>query len=163
MDKVDRIIAQWNAERPDLDVSPMALFGRLKRLTDHLSREMEQTFLRHGLNQPSFDMLAALRRSGPPYALSPSDLAASTMVTSGTMTNRIDRLVEAGLVARRPNPDDGRSALVALTEAGFARAEAVVADHVATQARLYALLPPDQRGLLEQIVRGYLACFEETS
>jgi DNA-binding MarR family transcriptional regulator len=158
---VDRIIAQWNAERPDLDVSPMALFGRLKRLTDHLSRKMEQTFLRHGLNQPSFDMLAALRRSGPPYALSPTDLLASMMVTSGTMTNRIDRLVQAGLVERRPNPEDGRSALVALTEEGFARAEAVVADHVATQARLYALLPPEQQGQLEQIVRGYLACFED--
>jgi DNA-binding MarR family transcriptional regulator len=163
MDKVDRIIAQWNAERPDLDVSPMAFFGRLKRLTDHLSREMEQTFLRHGLNQPSFDMLAALRRSGPPYALSPTDLLASMMVTSGTMTNRIDRLVQAGLVERRPNPEDGRSALVALTEEGFARAEAVVADHVATQARLYALLPPEQQGQLEQIVRGYLACFENRS
>ncbi len=160
MDKVENIIAQWNAERPDLDVTPMALFGRLKRLTDHLSREMEQTFLRHGLNQPSFDMLAALRRSGPPYALSPGDLLASMMVTSGTMTNRIDRLVEAGLVERRPNPDDGRSALVALTDAGFARADAVVADHVATQARLYALIALEDRATLQRIVGGYLAAFE---
>ncbi len=160
MDKVENIIGQWNAERPDLDVTPMALFGRLKRLTDHLSREMEQTFLRHGLNQPSFDMLAALRRSGPPYALSPGDLLASMMVTSGTMTNRIDRLVEAGLVERRPNPDDGRSALVALTDAGFTRADAVVADHVATQARLYALIAPEDRATLQRIVGGYLAAFE---
>ena len=92
MDHVERIIEQWNRERPDLDVAPMALIGRLGRLARAWSREMEATFARHGLNAASFDLLATLRRAGPPHALSPGALIEATMVTSGTITNRIDRL-----------------------------------------------------------------------
>lgn len=152
-DHVDRIIAQWTRERPDLDVGPMAIIGRLGRLARAFGREMEETFERHGLNAASFDLLATLRRSGAPYALSPGALMEATMVTSGSVTNRIDRLEAAGLVARRPNPEDGRGFLVALTEAGLARIEAAMGDHVATQARLLAPLDAEERRSLERLLR----------
>ena len=118
MDNVDKIIEQWNLARPDLDVSSMSLVGRFKRITQHLSLEMAKTFTEHGLNPASFDVLATLRRSGKPYALSPNDLIASMMVTSGTMTNRIDQLCKVGLVERIQNPDDGRSFIISLTKKG---------------------------------------------
>uniref|UniRef100_UPI003BAB33E6 MarR family winged helix-turn-helix transcriptional regulator n=1 Tax=Stappia sp. TaxID=1870903 RepID=UPI003BAB33E6 len=153
MDHVERIVEQWNRERPDLDVAPMALIGRLGRLARAWSREMEATFARHGLNAASFDLLATLRRAGPPYALSPGALIEATMVTSGTITNRIDRLVAAGLVERRPNPQDGRGFLVSLTPEGFSRIDACVTDHVATQARLVAPLDAADRAALEALLR----------
>jgi DNA-binding MarR family transcriptional regulator len=98
VDKVDKVIEQWNQARPDLDVSSMSVVGRFKRITQHLGLEMAKTFADHGLNLASFDVLATLRRSGPPYALSPNDLLGTMMVTSGTMTNRVDQLSKAGLV-----------------------------------------------------------------
>ena len=133
MDHVDRILAQWRQERPDLDVGPMGLIGRAKRLTLCLTREMEKTWSRFCLNAASFDVLATLRRSGAPFRLSPSDLMASTMVTSGTMTNRIDQLEKAGLVERKQSPEDGRSFQVCLTDKGFAVIDEAVTAHVATQ------------------------------
>ena len=160
MDHVDRILAQWATERPDLDVGPMGLFGRLKRLTDHLQAEIDAVYRKHGLSFAAFDVLATLRRSGPPYALSPTDLINWTMVTSGTMTNRIDRLQTQGLIERRPNPDDGRSTVVALTEAGFALIDMVINEHVANQHRLIAQLPEDLRAGFEDGLRAWLASFE---
>lgn len=160
MDHVDRILAQWATERPDLDVGPMGLFGRLKRLTDHLQAEIDAVYRKHGLSFAAFDVLATLRRSGPPYALSPTDLINWTMVTSGTMTNRIDRLQTQGLIERRPNPDDGRSTVVALTETGFALIDTVINEHVANQHRLIAQLPEDLRAGFEDGLRSWLASFE---
>lgn len=160
MDHVDRILAQWASERPDLDVGPMGLFGRLKRLTDHLQAEIDAVYRKHGLSFAAFDVLATLRRSGPPYALSPTDLINWTMVTSGTMTNRIDRLQTQGLIERRPNPEDGRSTVVALTEAGFALIDTVINEHVANQHRLIAQLPEDLRAGFEDGLRAWLASFE---
>ena len=160
MDQVDRIIAQWNAERPDLDVGPMATLGRLKRLADHLLAEVAEVYKAHDLTAASFDVLATLRRAGAPYALSPSALIGWTMVTSGTMTNRLDRLEEAGLIERRANPEDGRGSVVALTPKGFALIDRVVAEHVANQARLVALLPEDLRGPMDAALRVWLAAFE---
>lgn len=161
MDQVDRIIAQWNSERPDLDVGPMATLGRLKRLADHLLGEVAEVYKAHGLTAASFDVLATLRRAGAPYALSPSALIGWTMVTSGTMTNRLDRLEEAGLIERQANPEDGRGSVVALTPAGFALIDRVVAEHVANQARLVAQLPEDLRGPLDTALRVWLAAFED--
>lgn len=160
MDQVDRILAQWRAERPDLDVGPMATFGRLKRLCDHLSAELATVYKAHGLTAASFDVLATLRRSGAPYALSPSALIAWTMVTSGTMTNRLDRLEEAGLIERRINPEDGRGSVVALSEAGLVLIEQVVSAHVANQHRLIAALPAPLRDALDAGLRFWLAEFE---
>src|SRR5688572_30503033 len=120
MDHVDAILAQWRRERSDLDVTPMAITGRINKLSRHFVGEMGKTWEKFGLHHASFDVLATLRRSGPPYALSPSELIASTMVTSGTMTNRIDQLEKAGLVARVQSEDDKRSFRVGLTAKGRA-------------------------------------------
>ena len=160
MDRVDGIVAQWNRERPDLDTGPMGLIGRLRRLSHHLLREMEKTFARHGLNDATFDLLATLRRSGAPYRLSPGDLLGTTMITSGSMTNRIDQLEKLGLVKRMQNPEDGRSVLIGLTEKGLGVIEAAVTDHVATQVRLTAALPAAERAALDGLLRPFLASFE---
>lgn len=138
----------------------MGLLGRLGRLQAHLMREMETVFSAHGLNRASFDVLATLRRAGAPYRLSPGDLLAATMVTSGTMTNRIDQLEKQGLVERIPNPEDGRSVMVGLTDKGFALVDAAVTAHVANQHRLTAMLEPEEFQALDALLSTYLAAFE---
>lgn len=160
MDQVDRILDQWQQARPDLDVGPMGTLGRLKRLADHLSDELARVYRAHDLTAASFDVLATLRRAGPPFALTPSELIAWTMVASGTMTNRLDRLEEAGLIVRRPNPEDGRGSLVALTRAGQLLTDQVVSEHVANQHRLVAALSPAERTQLDAILRTWLGAFE---
>ena len=161
MDHVDRILEQWNRERPDLDVAPMGLLGRIARLRTHLAREVEQTLAAHGLNSATFDVLATLRRSGPPYALSPGDLLATTMVSSGTMTNRLDQLEKAGLVARTHNPEDRRSVIIALTEKGRAVVDEAVTAHVANQHRLVETLSSEEREQLDGLLRTFLGRFED--
>ncbi len=156
MDPVDDILAQWNRERPDLDVGPMGLIGRLRRISHHLTREMEKTFAQHGLNDATFDVLATLRRSGPPYSLSPGDLLATMMITSGTMTNRVDQLEKVGLVERAQNPEDGRGVIISLTDKGFAVIDAAVTDHVATQLRLTSMLSPKDTAALNRLLSKYL-------
>jgi DNA-binding MarR family transcriptional regulator len=157
MDAVDEILAQWNSERPDLDVGPMGLIGRLGRIVHFLTREMDKTFAEYGLTGASFDVLATLRRSGAPYSLSPGDLLSTMMITSGTLTNRIDQLEKAGLVARSHNPDDRRSVSVLLTPKGLATIEAAVTAHVTTQKRLIALLSPEEQAALDPLLRSFLA------
>lgn len=159
-DAVDQILAQWNRERPDLDVSAMGPLGRLARLRTHLSREIDATLAAHGLNSSTFDVLATLRRSGEPFRLSPSDLMATMMVTSGTMTNRIDQLEKQGLVERLPNPDDRRGLIVALTPKGRALVDEAVTAHVANQERLMAALTVEERNALDTLLRRHLAAFE---
>jgi len=160
LDRVDHILAQWRRERPDLDVGPMALLGRLNRLTTHLAREVETVLLKHGLSSSAFDVLATLRRSGSPYRLSPGDLLAMTMVSSGTMTNRIDQLEKAGFVKRIHNPDDRRSVLISLTEPGFSIVEEAVGAHVENQQRLVASLSEEERTTLNQLLKRFLRDFE---
>ncbi|MEP4199354.1 MAG: MarR family transcriptional regulator [Aliishimia sp.] len=158
MDHVDRIVTQWNKARPDLDVGPMETIGRLSRLAAKLGNEMEKTWKAYGLNPASFDVLATLRRSGKPEGLSPGEMLDLTMVTSGTMTNRIDQLVKADLVERVPNPEDKRGFLIRLTQQGFATIENAVSDHVETQHRLLKGLSAAQRDSLN----GLLKAFGET-
>ncbi|MBB4104659.1 MarR family winged helix-turn-helix transcriptional regulator [Allorhizobium borbori] len=160
MDQVDEILSQWHRERPDLDVGPMGLLGRLARLYSHLTRAVEKTLADYGLNAASFDVLATLRRSGAPYALSPSALMATAMVTSGTMTNRIDQLEKTGLIKRQANPDDGRSTLIALTQQGHALVEAAVSAHVANQHRLTECLSAAEKQQLNALLATFLARFE---
>lgn len=160
MDFVDTILAQWRQQRPELQVDPMGTLGRIKRLNQHLMRSMEQTFAAYGLTSGGFDVLATLRRSGRPYALSPGDLMASTMVTSGTMTHRVDSLKEAGLIERVRNPDDGRSFLISLTPAGHTLIDQAVTAHVETQAELVAVLSEEQRAKLDELLRHFLSAFE---
>lgn len=159
-DHVDRILAQWRRERPDLDVEPMGILGRLKRLGTHLGREVEAVLLKYGLSTSSFDVLATLRRSGAPHRLSPGELLEMTMVSSGTMTNRIDQLEKAGFVERIVNPDDRRSVLIALTDKGFATVEEAVGAHVANQQRLTRNLTAEDKAAFDRLLKKFLSDFE---
>ena len=162
MDHIDRILSQWKQARPDLDVGPMETIGRVNRLHFALRRQMDKTWKRHGLNASSFDVLATLRRSESSQGLSPSDLMNATMVTSGTMTNRIDQLEKAGLVERVKNPEDARSFLIRLTGVGFELIDKAVTDHVETQRRLVSNLSLDQRRELNELLATFMATLEET-
>lgn len=159
-DRVDRILEQWRRELPGLDTSAMEIPGRLARLTSHLQRSIQGVFVDAGLPPGGFDVLATLRRCGPPYRLSPNDLLEWMMVTSGTMTNRIDQLERAGLVAREPNPDDRRSVLIALTPKGLEVVEQTVRRHVENERRLLEPLSPEQQRQLADLLRLWLAAFE---
>ena len=161
MDHVDKILTQWQQQRPDLNVAPMGTLGRLKRLNQSLMRRMEQTWAAYGLNDSSFDVLATLRREGPPYALSPSDLMASTMVTSGTMTHRLQQLEKAGLIERVKNPADGRGFLISLSEKGFALIDEAIVAHVETQAELVSGLSDEQRAQLDALLKQILNSVEK--
>jgi len=152
-DHVDRIVAQWQAERPDLDVSPLQVVGRVSRVSRVVDQHLKRVFDRHGLEAWEYDVLAALRRSGPPYALSAGDLLAALMITSGAVTNRIDRLERRGYVRRTKVPDDKRIVRVELTEAGCAAIEDALPDHLDNEARMLAALSPDERRRLERLLR----------
>jgi len=151
---VDKILRQWSEERPDLDVSAMGVFGRLSRAARLLDRSLTRTFGRYGLNGGEFDVLAALRRAGEPYSLTPTELYRSMMLSSAAMTNRIDRLEERGLVARAPDPDDRRGVRISLTERGFDLIEEAVAAHVEGEERLlYGMSVEDREHLAELLGR----------
>ena len=157
---MDKIRAQWAEQRPDLDTEPMALIGRIVRLSAQLTEQMGRTFARHGLNAASFDMLATLLRSGPPHALSPNQLLETMMVTSGTMTNRIDQLEKDDLVVRVKNSNDKRSVLVQLTTKGHRIIDAAVTDHVKTQTMLVDGLSQTERTALSGLIQTYLTAVD---
>ena len=159
-DQVARIQQAWRRERPDLDVTPIGTIGRLHRLALALTEELVAVYRAHGLSEGDFDVLAALRRTGEPFEARPSDLAASTMVTSGGMSKRLDRLEGAGLISRRVGSGDGRGRVVALTAQGKALIDAAFADHVANEQRLLAMVPAAERRALEATLAGWLAHFE---
>jgi DNA-binding MarR family transcriptional regulator len=160
-DEVDDLVAAWRAERPDLDVQPMQVLSRVARLARHLDRARRGAFAAHGLETWEFDVLSALRRQGPPYELTPGALLHTTLVTSGTMTNRINRLEEAGLVRRRPDPGDKRGVLVTLTAAGQARVDAALAGLLEAEQALLAPLPPASRQALATHLRTVLAPLDQ--
>ena len=160
MDKVDKIIKQWNQERPDIDVASMELIGRFKKVDQFFQIAMAKTFSKHNLNAANFDVLATLRRSGSPFALSPNDLITSTMVTSGTMTNRIDQLTKSGLVERVKNPNDARSVVVSLTKVGFEVIDSILSDHIETQDKLVSCLSQDEKKQFNTVLRKLLITFE---
>lgn len=158
-DDIDTFIAQWRAERPDLDdgLEAMAVFGRLGRLAALVGPAIEEVLLRHGLTTGEFDVLAALRRSGEPFTLTPTVLARMLMLSPGAMTNRLDRLERAGLVVRSVDPGNRRSTLVALSAEGRATVDAAVTEHVANEVRLLAGLDQEQRRQLDDLLRLLLA------
>ena len=160
-DRIDLVEAAWLRERPDLDVSPLQVIARLHRVANHLTDELVADYARHGLGEGDFDVLATLRRSGPPFERSPGDLAASTLVTSGGMTKRVDRLVAAGLVTRRVSEDDARARVVALTDRGREVVDAAFTEHMANERRLVDLIAPGQARALEDALRTWLAALEE--
>lgn len=159
-DEVDELVARWRAERPDLDVEPLQVLSRVSRLARHLDRARTAAFAAHGFQAWEFDVLSALRRQGPPYELSPGALLRATLVTSGTITNRIDRLADAGLVSRRPDPADKRGVLVTLTARGRAAADAALADLLTSERELLTGLDPPQQHELAALLRILLAPFD---
>lgn len=160
VDEVDRIVAAWRRERPDLDVSPLTVLSRISRLARHLDLARRSAFARHGLETWAFDVLSALRREGAPFRLSPGALLTQTLVTSGTMTNRIDRLAEHGLVERLPSPDDRRGVLVQLTPAGLRTVDDAMADLLAVERELLGDLPEPDRDRLAELLRTVVAPFD---
>ena len=160
-DHVGRIQQQWEQERPDLDVSPQGVFGRLHRLGDRLREELEVGFRQRGLGEGEFDVLAALRRAGAPYELAAGELARHTMVTSGAATKRIDRLEAAGLVSRRVSGQDARSRVIALTGAGRRLIDEAFTAHIANEHRLLAPLSARERSDLERLLTKWLGAFED--
>lgn len=159
-DDVDRSVAAWRRERPDLDVTPLEVLSRVSRLARRLDRMRAASFADHGLEPWEFDVLAALRRTGEPHELSPSQLVAETLVTSGTMTNRVDRLTTRGFVQRRPSAIDRRGVRVALTAAGRHQVDAAMAGLLDEERRFLAGLDLDEQGHLATLLRGLLSPFE---
>lgn len=162
-DAVDALMDQWRRERPDLDIWPMGVIGRLSRLSRLLERELKEFFAGHGLESWEFDVLATLRRSGSPYELTAGALLKSAMVTSGAITNRIDRLEAKGLVERVRRGHDRRSVSVRLTPRGLEIVDEVVALHVANEARLLGSLAEDERDRLAATLRTLLEGLGDTS
>ena len=154
MDRADIAVEQWARERPDLPSLPMAVFGRLSDASERVLRDhMNPLFAAAGLQPGEFDVLATLRRSGEPYMLSPTRLYEAAMISSGGMTNRLDRLEHAGLVERRPDPNDRRGKLIALTEAGKAVIDETIARHVANEERLLSVLTRAEQETLDGLLR----------
>jgi DNA-binding MarR family transcriptional regulator len=159
-DEVDRLVAAWRTERPDLDTEPLHVLSRVSRLARHLDRARRAVFAAHDMESWEFDVLTALRRAGPPYELSPGRLLRATLVTSGTMTNRIDRLESAGLVRRNPDPQDKRGVLVRLTDAGRTRVDAAFDDLIDRERDLLGSLTPDDRRTLAGLLRSLILPFD---
>jgi len=155
-DEVDRIVAAWADERPDLDPSPLLVLSRVSRLAQLLDERRSQAFAEHGLAGHEFDVLAALRRAGAPYQQTPGQLIEATHVTSGTMTNRLDRLAERTLIVRRPHPHDGRQVIIRLTPAGRRRVDAAFEALLQCEQELLAGLTANQRGSLAGGLRRLL-------
>ena len=154
-DAVDGITSQWNAVRPDLDVEPMAAIGRISRLSRLIDRRLEQNFSRHGIEAWMYDVLATLRRSGEPFELTAGDLVRQTMVTTGAITNRVDRLEERGLV-ERASADDRRKVIVRLTQKGLDLVDEVAVTHVDTEREILSVLSARQQRELVQLLRTTL-------
>jgi DNA-binding MarR family transcriptional regulator len=158
MDRAEIAVEQWARERPDLPALPMAVFGRLsdaaeRVMTDH----MNPLFAEAGLQSGEFDVLATLRRSGEPYMLSPTQLYEAAMISSGGMTNRLDRLERAGLVERLPDPNDRRGKLIALTESGKHVIDETIGRHVANEERLLSVLTPAEQEKLSALLKKLIA------
>ncbi len=155
-DAVDLILEQWARERPDLDCSPMGIIGRITQLQREVHLAQRATFARHGLDAPSFDVLAALRRAGTPYQLTPTALMRTALVTSGAITQRLDRLEERGLITRTRSDADGRAVVVSLTRAGRDALDAALPDHLETERGLLEGLTAAELEQLAGLLRRFL-------
>ncbi len=158
-DEVDRLIAAWKRERPDLDLSPLAVLSRITRIARHLDIARRDAF--GDLENWGFDVLAALRRAGEPHQLSPGQLMQETLVTSGTMTNRLDRLEELELITREPDPNDGRGSLVTLTRAGMRAVDSAMEDLLENERELLQNLSVKEREVLADLLSKLVAEFDE--
>jgi DNA-binding MarR family transcriptional regulator len=158
-DEVDRLIAAWKRERPDLDLSPLSVLSRITRIARHLDIARRDAF--GDLENWGFDVLAALRRAGAPHQLSPGQLMQETMVTSGTMTNRLDRLEELQLITREQDPDDGRGSLVTLTKAGMRAVDSALEGLLENERELLSTLTVKDRELLADLLSKLVTEFDE--
>lgn len=161
-DEVDRLVEAWGRERPDLDLGPMEVLSRVSRLDHHLDAARRTAFTDHGIEPWEFDVLAALRRAGSPYELSPGRLLRETLVTSGTMTNRVDRLVGRALVERLPDPHDRRGVLVRLTVLGRETVDGALAGLLDQERHLLSALGPDEMRQLAALLRRLAVSVEST-
>jgi DNA-binding MarR family transcriptional regulator len=152
-DRVDEILEQWRRERPELDPSAIGVIGRISRLARELEQRLEPVYREHGLEPGWHDVLATLRRTGPPYQLRPSDFTGALMLTSSGTTKRLDRLEQAGLITREPDPDDRRGTLITLTEAGRTLIDAVTDAHLDNERRLLESLSQAERDRLADLLR----------
>ncbi|EJT04881.1 MarR family transcriptional regulator [Rhizobium sp. CCGE 510] len=159
-DHVDRLRRQWALELPDLDTEPMAILGRAYRLSNLVRPSIEQTFAGFGLDRGEFDVIATLRRSGPPYRLTPTDMYSALMISSGGLTHRLDRLQKAGLIRRERSQRDGRSIEVALTEAGAALAEKAFRTDMTSEMSFLHPLDAKEREALAGLLRKLIAGIE---
>lgn len=160
LDRVARIQREWARERPDVDVRPQGVIGRLHRLGAYLTEELCVVYRKYGLGEGDFDVLAALRRAGAPFERAPGELAEHTMVTTGAMTKRVDRLERAGLVSRRTSESDGRGRVVALTPQGRELIDRAFSEHMANERRLLAALTEGEAAHLESLLVKWLAATE---
>jgi DNA-binding MarR family transcriptional regulator len=151
-DHVQQVLDQWRREAPELDRSPFGVIGRISRLAQLLQAELEPIFATHGVNGGEFDVLAALRRVGRPFRLTPTELSTALIVTSGGMTKRLNSLEGRGFIKREPDPNDGRSTSVSLTRQGKRLVEATLADHVANEERLLGQLSTKKRAELADLL-----------
>lgn len=158
-----RIQAEWRRERPDVDTGPQGVIGRLHRIANQLTGELTLLYGKYGLTEGEFDVLAALRRAGAPYERAPGELALHTMVTTGAVTKRVDRLEEAGLVQRRRSDADGRGRVVRLTPAGRRLIDKAFTAHMANERRLLEALTPDETTQLETLLTKWLGKLEPPS
>jgi DNA-binding MarR family transcriptional regulator len=160
-DHLDRILEQWQRERPDLDTEAMGVLGRLFRIAQLAETKLGAPLRVYGLEPGWFDLLAALRRAGPPYELNPTALRHATMLSSGGMTKRLDRMTEAGLIERRPDPDDRRGTLVRLTRKGKTLIDRAVEAHLRNEEQVIAALEPHELRTLDDLLRKLLAALDE--
>ena len=160
-DHVDRVQAQWRAERPEIDTSPMGIIARLHRIADALRGELLTLYREHGLGEGEFDILATLRRSGAPFELTPSELAQQTMVTTGAVSKRLDRLETAGFVTRRENLEDARGRVVALTSQGRDTIDRAYEAHMRNEARLLDHFSAAEREQLQGLLRSWALKLEQ--
>ncbi|AIY01092.1 Transcriptional regulator, MarR family [Arthrobacter sp. PAMC 25486] len=153
VEQLDRILAQWHAEKPGLDVSPMAVIGRLSRAASAVDTRLAATFARHGLDASTFDVLATLLRSGRPYSLTPAALARDAMISTSAVAQRLNKLERRDLVARSANPDDGRGTLVSLTPSGLDLIEAALPDHLGTEHAITSTLTQAEQSQLAALLQ----------
>ncbi|RDX36700.1 MarR family transcriptional regulator [Vibrio campbellii] len=160
MDAIDRVVSQWAKEKPELDTEPMAIMGRLMRIAKHMENHVAELHKRYDLKMGEFDVLATLRRSGPPYRLTPSELISSMMLTSGAMTNRLDKLEKKGLIAREHSKEDRRSVTVELTAKGFELIDSLIEQHLQAQHELMGSLSSADKGQVNQALKLLLPQYE---
>ena len=160
MDAIDRVVEQWAKEKPELETEPMAMMGRIMRIAKYMETQVAELHKKYDMKLGEFDVLATLRRSGKPYRLTPSELIGSMMLTSGAMTNRLDKLEAKGLISREHSKEDSRSVSVQLTKDGLILIDQMMTEHVETQKKLVKSLSASQKKNTNQLLKTWLSAYE---